>query len=101
MRFPCLSYIPLLYNSCSHFLQLIDDFSPDTYNYLLGNSILVAPITSDPAKISVTFPVSKSMSSGTSQWAYWFNHSIVYYGKQTVTFSNIPLEEFTVFAKTC
>ena len=85
----------------SDMFQLIDDFSPDTYNYLLGHSILVAPITSNPAKVSITFPVSKDTSNGTTQWIYWFNHTMVYNEKQTVTFSNVPLEEFTVFAKAC
>lgn len=85
----------------SDLFQLIDDFSPDTYNYLLGHSILVAPITSNPAEVSVTFPASKDMPNDTTQWIYWFNHTRTYNEKQMVTFSEVPLEEFTVFAKAC
>ena len=78
------------------FLQLIDKFQPDTYNYLLGQDILVAPVTSDPAKVIVTFPKNGSQET---QWIYWFNHSQIYNGGDKASFT-IPLEELTVFLRT-
>jgi alpha-glucosidase (family GH31 glycosyl hydrolase) len=72
--------------------KLIDDFKPSTYNYLLGEDILVAPIISNSSAVDVTFP------SG-SNWVYWWNHSLVYTGGSKYTFNNIPLTEFSVFFK--
>ena len=72
--------------------QIIDDFNPDTYNYLLGPSILVAPIISNDSTVSITFPVG-------SNWVYWWDHSKVYQGGSTFQLTAVPLEEFPVFFK--
>ena len=72
--------------------QLIDDFRPPTYDYLLGQHILVAPIVTNESKVEVVFP------SG-SDWVYWWNHSEVYTGGSSHTFVNVPLDELTVFFK--
>jgi alpha-glucosidase (family GH31 glycosyl hydrolase) len=71
--------------------KIIDDFKPPTYNYLLGENVLVAPIISNTSTVQVTFP------SGSS-WIYWWNHTIVYTGGSTHTLS-VPLDEFSVFFK--
>ena len=73
-------------------MQLIDDFKPSTYNYLLGDNILVAPIISNTSAVKITFPAGSS-------WVYWWNHSLVYAGGSTHAFDNIPLNEFPVFYK--
>eukprot|EP00731_Ephydatia_muelleri_P029081 Em0020g725a len=72
--------------------KLIDDFNPDTYNYLLGPNILVAPITSNDSTANITFPVGSS-------WIYWWDHSKVYQGGSTLQLTAVPLEEFPVFFK--
>lgn len=79
-------------NPYNYLLQLIDDFKPSTYNYLLGEDILVAPIISNSSSVEVTFPP-------TASWVYWWNHSLVYAGGSTNTFKNIPLDEFPAFFK--
>ncbi|KAL5473375.1 hypothetical protein EMCRGX_G027852 [Ephydatia muelleri] len=72
--------------------KLIDDFNPDTYNYLLGPNILVAPITSNDSTVNITFPVGSS-------WIYWWDHSKVYQGGSALQLTAVPLEEFPVFFK--
>jgi alpha-glucosidase (family GH31 glycosyl hydrolase) len=72
--------------------KAIDLFHPDTYNYLLGPSFLVAPITSEDGSVSVTFP--------SGQWVARWNTSQVYKGGDTVHFNKLPLEIFPVFLKT-
>lgn len=72
-------------------LQLIDDFHPDTYNYLLGSDILVCPVTGNPANVSVTFP------SGT--WVDFWNSSNVYKGGDTRVLTP-DLATFPVFHRT-
>lgn len=72
------------------FHQLIDDFHPPTYNYLLGEDILVAPVYTNTSEVKVAFPAS-------SNWVYWWNHSLVYKGGSSHTFTSVPLDEYTVF----
>ena len=67
-------------------------FKPDTYNYLLGQSFLVAPITSDSNTVEVTFPEG--------QWVPRWNSSIVYKEGEKVSFPNLPLNIFPVFVRT-
>ena len=74
-------------------MQLIDLFKPDTYNYLLGDNILVAPVTAEPSQVRVDFPVG-------SKWVAEWNESLVYQGGQMAQFNNLPLEIFPVFIKT-
>ena len=74
----------------SIFLQLIDMFKPSTFNYLLGKNILVAPIHTNTSSVSVTFPEGSS-------WVDWWNHSNVFTGGSTQSFTNIPLEDYPVF----
>ena len=71
-------------------LQLIDDFHPATFNYLLGKNILVAPIHTNSSSVSVTFPEGSS-------WVDWWNHSNVFTAKSSQTFNNVPLEDYPVF----
>lgn len=73
-------------------LQVIDYFSPSTYNYLLGKSILVAPIVSnDTTAFKVDLPKGDS-------WVYWWNHSIISAGGSSFHFNgSVPLDEFPVF----
>ena len=71
--------------------KLIDLFKPDTYNYLLGDSILVAPVLSDPSDVSVTFPEG--------QWVAWWNDSLVYKEGEVARFTSLPLEVFPAFIK--
>ena len=77
--------------SLSLSLKLIDLFIPETYNYLLGDSILVAPVLSDPSDVSVTF------SKG--QWVAWWNETLVYKQGDVATFRALPLEVFPAFIK--
>ncbi len=70
--------------------QLIDDFKPSTYNYLLGDNILVAPIYTNSSSISITFP-------GGSTWIYWWNHGTTYNGGSTHMINGVPLDEYPVF----
>lgn len=72
-------------------LKLIDLFKPETYNYLLGDSILVAPVLSDPSDVSVTFPEG--------QWVAWWNDSLVYKEGDVAKFTALPLEVFPAFIK--
>ena len=75
---------------CLHY-QIIDDFRPFTYNYLLGDSILVAPLYSEGsinATISVPLPDNQT-------WVYWWNHSMEFTGKADI--ESIPLDEYPVF----
>jgi len=74
----------------SIFLQLIDMFKPSTFNYLLGKSILVAPIHTNTSSVSVTFPEGSS-------WVDWWNHSNMFTAGSTQSFTNIPLEDYPVF----
>ena len=71
-------------------LQLIDDFHPSTFNYLLGKNILVAPIHTNISSVSVSFPEGSS-------WVDWWNHSNVFTANSSQTFTNVPLEEYPVF----
>jgi alpha-glucosidase (family GH31 glycosyl hydrolase) len=61
-------------------LQLIDDFQPDTYNYLLGDHILVCPVISNPANVTVTFPSKSGI------WFDFWNSSNCYQGGDTYIF---------------
>ena len=74
-------------------LQLIDDFHPATFNYLLGKNILVPPIHTNSSSVSVTFPEGSS-------WVDWWNHSNVFTANSSQTFNNVPLEDFPVFFRT-
>lgn len=76
---------------CLFSLKLIDLFKPDTYNYLLGDNILVAPVLSDPSDVSVTFPEG--------QWVAWWNDSLVYKEGEVARFTALPLEVFPAFIK--
>lgn len=71
---------------------MIDYFNPSTYNYLLGKSILVAPIiSSNTTAFKVDLPKGDS-------WVYWWNHSITCAGGSSFHFNgSVPLEEFPVF----
>jgi alpha-glucosidase (family GH31 glycosyl hydrolase) len=71
---------------------VIDYFNPSTYNYLLGKSILVAPIiSSNTTAFKVDLPKGDS-------WVYWWNHSITCAGGSSFHFNgSVPLEEFPVF----
>ena len=77
-------------------VQAVDLFDPPTFNYFLGADILVAPITSDPAHVNVTFPHVK----GNDSYVAWWNQSRVYSAGQTVTFENLGLDVFTAFHRT-
>lgn len=81
-----------LFSLTLQFLQVIDYFSPSTYNYLLGKSILVAPIISnDTTAFKVDLPKGDT-------WVYWWNHSIICKGGSSFHFNgSIPLDEFPVF----
>ena len=72
----------------------MDTFKPETYNYLLGQNILVAPITSETATVTISFPGDGNQD----QWVYWFNHSLVYKAGDVKAFT-VPLDEFSVFMK--
>lgn len=60
--------------------DLVDEFNPPTYCYLLGDRILVAPVLANTtaatgtAPSDVTFPTSGS-------WSYFFNTSLNYTGE--------------------
>ena len=79
------------YTHVTFSLKLIDLFKPETYNYLLGDSILVAPVLSDPSDVSVTFPEG--------QWVAWWNDSLVYKEGDVAKFAALPLEVFPAFIK--
>ena len=71
--------------------QVIDDFTPPTYNYLLGKDVFVAPIYSagvDATPLSLALPDSRS-------WVYWWDHDKVF--NQTATLPGVPLDEYSVF----
>ncbi|XP_065193896.1 uncharacterized protein LOC135825085 [Sycon ciliatum] len=91
--------------------KLIDEFNPPTYNYMLGPDILVAPITSDPAQVSVTFPQISTKSNGgdggggggvdeKDTYVAWWNRSLTYRAGDTAEFHNVSLDVFTVFHRT-
>ncbi|XP_065826338.1 alpha-glucosidase 2-like isoform X2 [Oscarella lobularis] len=54
----------------------IIDFVPETFNYLLGDDLLVCPVVTDPSNVTVTFP------NGT--WVDYWNPSITYNADETI-----------------
>ena len=83
---------PFTQSMHAHLSQIIDDFKPDTYNYLLGKDILVAPILSNTSSATVVFP-----SDTGDSWVYWWDHSHTYTAGSKHSFSSVPLDEFPVF----
>lgn len=82
----CRVHVPVTFS-----LKLIDLFKPETYNYLLGDSILVAPVLSDPSDVSVTFPAGR--------WVAWWNETLVFKEGDVAKFTALPLEVFPAFIK--
>nr|WNS50071.1 alpha-glucosidase [Halisarca dujardinii] len=72
--------------------KAIDLFHPSTFNYLLGSSFLVVPISAEGGSAEVTFP--------DGHWVARWNTSSMYKGGETASFKNLPLEIFPVFLKT-
>jgi len=68
-------------------------FTPDNWDFLMGETIFVAPILNEVGNKTVTFPGE----SGT----YWVDYytNTKYAAKSTVKFTNYPLWKFTVYRK--
>jgi len=68
-------------------------FTPDSWDFLMGESIFVAPILNEVGNKTVTFPGE----SGT----YWVDYytNVKYAAKSTVKFTNYPLWKFTAYRK--
>lgn len=80
-------------NITHHFFlnQIIDDFKPSTYNYMLGAAVFVAPIINNASSFSLTLPPGH-------RWIYWWNHSVILSGGSKVDFNGgVPLDEFPVY----
>jgi alpha-glucosidase (family GH31 glycosyl hydrolase) len=71
--------------------KFMDLFKVDTYNYLLGPDILVAPIHQNVTVANVTFPVGSS-------WSSFWNHAETFNGGQQVMY-DCPLDTFPVFQR--
>ena len=82
----------ILHVLSSFFLkQIIDDFKPSTYNYMLGVAVFVAPIINNASSFSLTLPPGHS-------WIYWWNHSVILSGGSEVKFNGgVPLDEYPVY----
>ena len=65
--------------------------SDDTYQYLLGEDVFVAPIMEEDGLVTVTFPSE-------DDWVYVFDDSQVYGPSETVSLT-VPLAEFSVFVR--
>ena len=71
--------------------SMLTFLSDDTYQYLLGEDVFVAPILEEDGLVNVTFPSE-------DDWVYVFDDSQVYAASETVSLT-IPLTEFSVFVR--
>lgn len=64
--------------------------TPDSWEYVLGSDILVAPIVENVTQQTVTFP------SGNNWVDWWTNQTYTGGSEQTFT---VPLKSFTVYRR--
>jgi len=84
--------IPYIYSQAAYAYELRQPtmrLVPGTYQYTLGEDILVAPIVSESNERTIKFPAG--------EWIYLFDETKVYQqGTQTLTF---PMDEFPAFIR--
>jgi len=83
--------IPYIYSQAAYsYERRLPTMRPTagSYQYLLGDDILVAPMVKEGNHRTVVFPAG--------EWIYMFDESKVYSGTQKLTF---PLDEFPVFIR--
>lgn len=66
-------------------------YDPETFNYMLGPSLLVAPIIDDTSVANVTFPAD-------SNWVSYWNHSLTYAANSSFSF-RVSEADFPVFQR--
>jgi alpha-glucosidase (family GH31 glycosyl hydrolase) len=66
------------------------DFTPSTWNFIMGDDILVAPVTDNGTQVSISFPEG-------NDWLDWWTNA-TYAGGSTVDYQ-VPLNQFAAFQR--
>eukprot|EP01119_Soliformovum_irregulare_P022785 TRINITY_DN7855_c0_g1_i3.p1 TRINITY_DN7855_c0_g1~~TRINITY_DN7855_c0_g1_i3.p1 ORF type:complete len:201 (+),score=66.84 TRINITY_DN7855_c0_g1_i3:113-715(+) len=66
-------------------------FTPNSWNFKMGDDIFVSPVVESGNNFQVEFP-------GTDSWVFWFNSTQIFPGGSTSTF-NLNFTEFPVFRR--